>query len=68
MNSDENSSRHETGFGALLIFLSAILFSVNILLVKIIRTETAIPVVEITFARFFLGLLIVAAYIWGRRI
>ena len=49
--------------GAFFIFLSAILFSVNILLVKILRTSTAIPVVEITFARFFIGLIILLIYI-----
>ncbi len=63
MNSHNDVKRPTARYGAFLIFLSAILFSVNILLVKILRTSTAIPVVEITFARFFLGLLIVAAYI-----
>ena len=49
--------------GAFLIFISALLFSVNLLLVKMLRVWTEIPVVEITFARFFIGLLIVVAYI-----
>lgn len=42
--------------GAFFIFLSAVLFSVNIALVKEIRLKTDIPVVEITFARFLTGL------------
>lgn len=63
MNASVNQSSNKTGYGAFFIFLSAVLFSVNILLVKIIRSGTAIPVVEITFARFFLGLIIVAAWI-----
>lgn len=49
--------------GAFFIFLSAILFSINILLVKVLRTDTTIPVVEITFARFFIGFLIVVVYL-----
>ncbi|MDH3974052.1 MAG: DMT family transporter [Deltaproteobacteria bacterium] len=49
--------------GAFFIFISAILFSINILLVKILRTATSIPVVEITFARFFIGLIIVVLYL-----
>lgn len=50
---------YSTGYGAFMIFLSAVLFSLNILIVKVLRIETAIPVVEITFARFLLGLIIV---------
>ncbi|MBE9502701.1 MAG: DMT family transporter [Proteobacteria bacterium] len=54
--------------GAFLIFISALLFSVNLLLVKMLREWTDIPVVEITFARFFIGLLIVVIYIWMWRV
>ena len=52
--------------GALLIFISAVLFSVNILIVKMLTAETNIPVVEITFARFIFGLIVVSAYILWR--
>ena len=63
MKQDDNIPGRSARYGALLIFLSAILFSVNILLVKMLRTETAIPVVEITFARFLIGFIIVVFYI-----
>ena len=63
MNLYENNLHKSSRYGAFLIFLSALLFSINILLVKIIRTGTDIPVVEITFARFFIGFIIVAVYI-----
>lgn len=49
--------------GASFIFISALLFSVNILIVKMLTESTDIPVVEITFARFFFGLIVVSAYI-----
>lgn len=49
--------------GASFIFISALLFSVNILIVKMLTAETSIPVVEITFARFIFGLIVVSAYI-----
>ncbi len=52
--------------GALFIFISAVLFSVNILIVKMLTAETNIPVVEITFARFIFGLIVVSAYILWR--
>ncbi len=54
--------------GAFLILISALLFSVNLLLVKMLREWTDIPVVEITFARFFIGLLIVVIYLWMWRV
>ena len=52
--------------GASFIFISAFLFSVNILIVKMLTVETNIPVVEITFARFIFGLILVSAYIVWR--
>lgn len=54
--------------GALLIFISAVLFSVNILIVKMLTAKTNIPVVEISFARFIFGLIVVSSYIYWSRI
>ena len=63
MSSDNQHSKASAKKGAFLIFISALLFSLNLLFVKFLRTGTDIPVVEITFARFFIGLLIVSAYL-----
>lgn len=63
MSTNNQYSKASARKGAFFIFISALLFSINLLFVKLLRTGTDIPVVEITFARFFIGLIIVIAYL-----